>query len=90
MKMPSKDEMRAEFHRLRAELEAGQATVKPLQDAYEKKHAEISAVEAKELKPLAEKLKAERDRLGLHELQAQMGIINRALNGETGAPPKTS
>jgi multidrug resistance efflux pump len=87
MKMPSRDEMRAEFHRLTAELATAQATLKPKQDAYEKKHAELSERERKELKPLADDLKATRDGLGLHEIQTQLAMLSRALGGETGAPP---
>lgn len=87
MKMPSRDEMRAEFHRLTAELATAQAKLKPKQEAYEKKHAELSAREQKELKPLADDLKATRDGLDLHGIQTQLAMLSRALGGETGAPP---
>jgi Skp family chaperone for outer membrane proteins len=90
MKMPSRDEMRAEFHRLTAELAAAQAKLKPKQDAYEKKHAELSERERKELKPLADDLKATRDGLDIHGIQQQLATVSRALGGETGAPPSAA
>lgn len=43
MKMLSQDEMHAEFHRLRGDLDAANAKLQPKIDAYEKKHAEITA-----------------------------------------------
>lgn len=87
MKMPSQDEMRAEFHRLRDELDAANAKLQPKIDAYEKKHAEITALEQSQLKPLADDLKTTRDALGVHSIQRQIALLSRALGGETGAPP---
>ncbi len=87
MKMPSRDEMRAEFHRLNGELATARATLQPKIDAYEKKHAEITAREQKELKPLADDLKATREGLDVHGIQTQLAMLSRALGGETGAPP---
>lgn len=86
MKMPTKDEMRAEFHRLNGELAKAMATIAPKQEAYEAKRAEIEALEARELKPLADELKAARDGLGVHAMQQQIALLSRALGGETGAP----
>lgn len=87
MKMPTPDEYRAEFHRLNADLASAQAKITPKQEAFDAKHAEITALEEKELKPLREDLKRTREALGIHQIQMQMGLIVRALNGETGAPP---
>lgn len=87
MKMPTADEMRAEFHRLNAELAKGLETVRPIQEAYENARAEIEALEAKQVTPLAERLVATREALGLHEIQRQLALLSRALGGETGAPP---
>lgn len=87
MKMPTEDDMRAEFHRLKAQFEAGQEKIRPLREAYETKHAELSRLEQSELKPLADQLQAARDGLGLHEIQRQMAMLSRALGGQTGAPP---
>ncbi|MBN8960582.1 MAG: hypothetical protein J0H71_05575 [Rhizobiales bacterium] len=88
MKMPTKDEMRAEFHRLNGELAAAMATIAPKQAAYEAKRAEIEALEARDLEPLANELKAARDGLGIHAMQQQIALLSRALGGETGAAPQ--
>jgi hypothetical protein len=79
--------MLAEFHRLRGELATAMATLQPAIDAYEAKHAEISALEARELKPLAEKLRATREGLDVHGIQVQIAMLSRALGGVTGADP---
>lgn len=86
MKMPTREEMRAEFHRLRGELDLAMAQLQPKINAYEAKHAEITALTDKELKPLEAAVKATRDGLGVHEIQVQLAMLSRALGGETGAP----
>ncbi len=87
MKMPSRDEMRAEFRRLRGELDAAMAKLQPKIAAYEAKHAEISALTEKQLKPLEDDLKVTQDGLDVHGIQTQIAMLSRALGGETGAPP---
>ena len=87
MKMPTRDEMRAEFHRLRGDLATAMATLQPVIDAYEAKHAEISALEARELKPLSDKLRATREGLDVYGIQTQIAMLSRALGSETGADP---
>lgn len=77
--------MRAEFHRLRGDLATALSTLQPKIDAYEAKHAEITALEARELKPLADDLRTTRDGLDVHAIQMQIAMLSRALGGETGA-----
>lgn len=89
MPMPTPDEMRAEFHKLSADLKNAQAKLQPKIDAYHKKHEEITVLTDRELKPLEDDLKAARDALNLHGIQTQMAMLSRALGGETGAPPST-
>src|SRR5262245_11651603 len=90
LKMPTHDEMRVEFHSLRGQLDKAFAEIKPKQDAYEAKRLELMEREQKELKPLENELQAAREGLGIYAIQKQMGMISRALGGETALPSEPS
>ena len=69
------------------DIAAGMEEIRAKREAYEAKRAEIIELEQRDLKPLAAALRTAREALGLHEIQMQMGLINRAIGGETGAAP---
>lgn len=82
-KMPSHEEFKAEFARLKAEEAAILKEMEPIQKKYDAAHAKVTAIEVKELRPVGEELKAiKRDRL--MQVQNDLGRIVRYLRSGDG------
>jgi hypothetical protein len=85
-KMPTQDEARAEFWRVKAEFEKRMAAARPSREAYEAKRAEIERIEKEELEPLRQKMHEAEE--GCHDLQQRMATLARFVKHQVGAPPK--
>lgn len=87
MRLPSEAEMRAEFHRLKAEAEKIMERAKPHRDAYDKARQDLAEQERRVLEPLVRTMTAAE--AGLHDIQQQMAQITRLLKGQTGDPAQS-
>ena len=84
MAFPTEKELRVSFHKLKAQLEAEQARTEPLRQKMEALQVKIDKLQA-EQNEIRAKIKEEN--VVAYDIQNEMGMIVRALGGQTALQP---
>lgn len=80
--MMKPDEMRDRFAQLQTEIDHIRGLAAPVREAYDAKRNEIMRLEREELRPIVAKM--QEIEAPLYDMQQELAMISRALNGRTG------
>ena len=80
----SPEQMRQAFHQAKMKHDTLRAEVQPLRDEYDAMSQEMDRLRREKLEPLRAKLKEKE--APILDLQKEMALLARALNGKTGEP----